>query len=312
MTRPYNYQQKRENFLIVNCAVQADQRVKLKESEKRDTYLDLVENWKKLWNMKVTIIPIVIGGLGTITKWFAQGLEDLKITERTEVVQTKALLRPAQILRRVLETWGDLLSLILFGKLSAKADVKNDKLYVLRKEGRRGLASIEDSVDASIQWLEDYTGKFERGLITAIRNNNENTIDDRMTVTRKQKSEEKQLSGRFKQLIYNISHDKTWTWLSKGNCKREIESLLIAAQNNAIRTKHIKTRIDKMQQNSKCRLYGDRDETINHIICECSKLAQKEYEARHDWVGKVIHWKMCKKFKFDHTNNGICSTKHLS
>ena len=23
---------------------------------------------------------------------------------------------------------------------------------------------------------------------------------------------------------------------------------------------------------------------------------------RHDWVGKVIHWKMCKKFKFDHTN----------
>ena len=30
-----------------------------------------------------------------------------------------------------------------------------------------------------------------------------------------------------------------------------------------------------------------------------SKLAQK---ARHDWVGKVIHWEMCKKFKFDHAN----------
>ena len=44
------------------------------------------------------------------------------------------------------------------------------------------------------------------------------------------------------------------------------------------------------------------DETINHIISECSKLAQKEYKARHDWVGKVIHWEMCKKFKFDHTN----------
>ena len=35
-------------------------------------------------------------------------------------------------------------------------------------------------------------------------------------------------------------------------------------------------RIDKMQQNRKCRLCGDRNETINHIICECSKLAQKE------------------------------------
>ena len=45
----------------------------------------------------------------------------------------------------------------------------------------------------------------------------------------------------------------------------------------------------------------DRDETINHIS-ECSKLAQKEYKTRHDWVGKVIHWEMCKKFKFDHTS----------
>ena len=57
-----------------------------------------------------------------------------------------------------------------------------------------------------------------------------------------------------------------------------------------------------MQQNSKCRLCGDRDETINHIISECSKLAKKECKTRHDKVGKVIHWEMCKKFKFDNTN----------
>ena len=41
--------------------------------------------------------------------------------------------------------------------------------------------------------------------------------------------------------------------------------------------------------------------TINHIR-ECSRLAQKVYKARQDCVGKVIHWEMCKKFKFDHTN----------
>ena len=77
---------------------------------------------------------------------------------------------------------------------------------------------------------------------------------------------EKQLYGRFKRLMNNISHDKTWTWLKKGNFKRETESLLIAAQYNAVRTNHIKARIDKTQQNSKCRLRGDRNETINHII----------------------------------------------
>ena len=114
--------------------------------------------------------------------------------------------------------------------------------------------------------------------------------------------EKKQLYGRFKRLINTISHQKTWIWVRKGNFKRETESLLIAAQNNAIRINHIKARIDKTQQNSKCRLCGDRDETINHIISERSKLAQKEYKTRHDWVDKVIHWEMCKKFKFDRIN----------
>ena len=177
-----------------------------------------------------------------------------------------------------------------------------DRLYVSRKEGGRGLASIAESVDASIQRLKDNIEKHERGQITAVRNDTDNAIDDRMTTTRKQKWEEKQLYGRFKRLINNISHQKTWTWLKKGNLKRETESLLIAAQDNAIRTNHTKARIDKTQQNSKCRLCVDRDVTINHIISECSKLAQKEYKARHDWVDKVIPWEMCKKFKFDHIN----------
>ena len=146
--------------------------------------------------------------------------------------------------------------------------------YVSRKEGGRGLASIEDNVDASIQQLEDYIQKLDGGLVTAIRNDNDNTMDNRMTITRKQKWEGKQLYGRFKRLINSITHNKTCTWLRKGNFKREKESLLITAQNNAIRTNHIKARIDKTQQKSKCRLCGDRDETINHIISECSKLAQ--------------------------------------
>ena len=110
-------------------------------------------------------------------------------------------------------------------------------------------------------------------------------------------------NGRcFKRLINTISFLKTLTWLIKGDFKRETESLLIAAQNNAIRTNHIKPRIDKAQQSCKCRLCGDRDETINHIISECSKLTQKEYKSRHALVHKVILSEICKKFKFDHTN----------
>ena len=82
-----------------------------------------------------------------------------------------------------------------------------DRLYVSRKEGGRGLANIEDSVEASIQRLEDYIEKHERGLITTIRNDTDNTIDDRMTTTRKQKwGKTPQIYGHFKRLINNISH----------------------------------------------------------------------------------------------------------
>ena len=75
--------------------------------------LDFPRELKKLWNMKVTVIPIVIGALGTVTKGLIQGLKDLEIRGRVETIQTTALLRSARILRRVLETRGDLLSLRL-------------------------------------------------------------------------------------------------------------------------------------------------------------------------------------------------------
>ena len=91
-----------------------------------------------------------------------------------------------------------------------------DRLYVSRKEEGRGLASIEGSVDASIQRLKDYIQKHDGGLITAIRKDTDNTMDNRMTITKKQKWEGKQLYGHFKRLI-NISHGKTWTWLRTGN-----------------------------------------------------------------------------------------------
>ena len=98
---------------IVDFAVPADHRINLKESEKKDKYLDLAKELKKLWNMKVTIVPIVIGALGTVTKGLLKGLDDLEVSGRVETIQTTALLRTARILRRVLETWGDLLSLKL-------------------------------------------------------------------------------------------------------------------------------------------------------------------------------------------------------
>ena len=184
-----------------------------------------------------------------------------------------------------------------------------DRLFVSRKEGGRGVTSIEDSVDALIQRHEDFIEKREGRLITATRNDFDDTRISWTEIIRNQKWEDKQLYGYFKRLTGDISHEKTWMRLRKGNLKRETESLLIAAQNNAIKTNHIKARIDKTQQNSRRRLCGDRDEMINHIISECSNFTQKEYKTRHDRVGKVIHWEL---WNLSVRTNGLCPTENLS
>ena len=55
-------------IMIIMIIITTDHRIKLKEREKKDKYLDLTRELKKIWNMKVTIIPIVIGAFGTVTK----------------------------------------------------------------------------------------------------------------------------------------------------------------------------------------------------------------------------------------------------
>ena len=78
--RPCDSQQKKKQTCwIVYFAVPADHMVKLKEIKKRDKYQNLTREPKKLWNMKVMVIPTIIGVLSTFTKGLVQWLADLEI-----------------------------------------------------------------------------------------------------------------------------------------------------------------------------------------------------------------------------------------
>ena len=59
--------------------------------------------------------------------------------------------------------------------------------------------------------------------------------------------------------------------------------------------------MDRTQENDKCRLWDDRDETVNHVN-EYSKLAQKKYKSTHEWMEKMNHWELCKVQKFNYTD----------
>ena len=70
----------------------------------------------------------------------------------------------------------------------------------------------------------------------------------------------------------------------------ETESLLCAAQEQALATKYICSRIWKNNCDTKCRLCGEQSETIHHIVSGCKMLAANQYTFRHNQVGKYLHW----------------------
>ena len=66
----------------------------------------------------------------------------------------------------------------------------------------------------------------------------------------------------------------------------------------------------------KCRLCNERNETVIHILSECSKLAQTEYKKRHDKVVTMVHWEICSKYGFgpakywyEHSAEGVMGYK---
>ena len=87
--------------------------------------------------------------------------------------------------------------------------------------------------------------------------------------------------------------------LKEGKLKRETEALIIAAQDQAIRTNYIKTMVDKSQNDPKFRICKQNNETISHIVSSFSKLAQKEYKRRHDNVARGIDWDLSGKCGFE-------------
>ena len=81
--------------------------------------------------------------------------------------------------------------------------------------------------------------------------------------------------------------------------KRETVSLIVAAQNQSVRTNLVKAKIDKSQKDMLCRLCKKADESIDQVVSGCSKLAQKEYKRKHDNLSKIIHWNHARKYNFE-------------
>ena len=74
-----------------------------------------------MWNIRVTVVSIVVGALGTGSKNLEKRLRELEVREKNETIQTIALLKSAWIHNRVLERLRYFLSLRIQWKLTIRS-----------------------------------------------------------------------------------------------------------------------------------------------------------------------------------------------
>ena len=95
----------------------------------------------------------------------------------------------------------------------------------------------------------------------------------------KNKWHEKRMYGQFvREMSQEIDKYLSWKWLVQSDLKVKTEATIWAAKEQALRTNYTKNKTDKTSENPLCSMCGERGETVQHVICECKKLAQREYK----------------------------------
>ena len=192
----------------------------------------------------------------------------------------------------------------MYGVQHPKADV--ERLYLKRCDGGRGLIGVEDCVQAEVNSLGKYLRASEEKMLKEV--NLSSTLEKQkhgkskedIQKKHQEEYESKALHGQFQKAIEKVKGNKSWDWLKKGYLKKETESTIIAARDQALCTRNMRKTVYGENGDSTCRVCGSAYETVAHIVTECQKLAQKEYkQVRHDNVAKVIHWKLFEKWVFE-------------
>ena len=144
--------------------------------------------------------------------------------------------------------------------------------------------SVEDTVRYESHSLNKYA---ETSSVEVIRNSAMVITTDEENMTRSEYRDnrmkgrlggwtEKPMNGQYHRQTQEHTPSETWKLLTRGSPKRETESLIIAAQDQALRTNYRKAKIEKSTNDARCRLCQSRDETVYHLVNECSKIAQTD------------------------------------
>lgn len=189
-----------------------------------------------------------------------------------------------------------------------------ERFHMPRSEGGRGIPSVTTRHHMQVKHLRDYflqkakSSEWVTSIMKADRNATplklSNTTYDPSSkiLTNEQQLERwrsKALHGRYRNTLENseINLQASLAYLQTGNLFAETEGFVIAIQDQVIATRaYCKYIMHEDVQNANCRMCGQKEEGIDHIISGCSVLAPKQYLDRHNRVAKIIHQALRQKY----------------
>ena len=192
------------------------------------------------------------------------------------------------------------------GVFHQKGDV--DRLYLPRKDGGRGIISVEDCVKSEEKNLKVYVRNSKERLMKEVA---KGTVEDesgkefkkRVMNARSEKLMAKKVHGRVLGDMKEVGTKETWKWLKGGYITKNMEGFLLAAQEQALRTRWFRSYIQKEDVSPKCRVCNEELETVRHLSSGCKKLSTGPYKRRHDRMGLRVYWELCKKHSIPCADN---------
>ena len=189
------------------------------------------------------------------------------------------------------------------------------RLYQKRKDGGRGLISVEDCVRIEEENLLKYVNGSDEWMLQMVAQEgiiagSIQSVDYRKRVEEQREAQliDKPLHGRYFRTTKvdvkgeEIAGPRSWDWVKSGYMTKSTEAYLFAAQEQALRTNSVRANIyreadeDGRVVSGLCRLCKKKNETVAHIIDCCPVLTEGPITVRHDRVGTRIHWELCKKY----------------
>ena len=140
--------------------------------------------------------------------------------------------------------------------------------FLLKVSKKRGGRLLYHHQQREVASLEKYLSTSKEKILKEvsrsriIENNKYGRSKEEIHEEHWEKYEWKRLHGQFRKATEEVRSKRSWDWLKKGYLKKETESTIVAAQDQALCTRNLRNVVYGENVQSICRVCGAADKTV--------------------------------------------------